>query len=143
MRNINIWVTFGVLICFASIAYAQSGTINVEILEIKEIKGQIAIALYNKSGDFLKPGKAYKGVFLKVVKKRVTYTFSNVQNGDYAIAIFHDINNNGEHDKNFLGLPKEGYGFSNGATATFGAPGFDKAAFRLSGTHTVKIKMKY
>jgi uncharacterized protein (DUF2141 family) len=56
---------------------------------------------------------------------------------------FHDINTNGRLDKNFLGIPKEGYGFSEKATAFMNAPGFEKAKFTLNRTYTSEIKMKY
>ncbi|MBT7942982.1 MAG: DUF2141 domain-containing protein, partial [Alphaproteobacteria bacterium] len=40
---------------------------------------------------------------------------------------FHDENGNGEFDQVFFGLPMEDFGFSNGAVAFFGPPGFDDA----------------
>lgn len=52
----------------------------------------------------------------------------NVQFGYYAVASTHDVNNNGKMDYNILGIPKEPFGFSNGAKATIrGAPSFNDA----------------
>jgi len=46
-------------------------------------------------------------------------------------------------DKNFLGIPKEGYGFSNNVKAIFSAPLFDEAKFELNETIDIKIEMNY
>ena len=53
--------------------------------------------------------------------------------GQYAVGIFHDVNLNNKMDNNFLGLPKEQYGFSNNARALFGPPSYEDAAFELKG----------
>ena len=134
---LSILLTF-----FISLAHAGNGIITVEISGIKEIKGQISIGLYNKSDGFPDKGREYKGVVIKIKGKSVTYAFSGVPNGDYAIAIFQDSNNNGKLDKNFWGIPKERFAFSRNATGTFGAPGFNKAKFKLNGNYTAKIKLK-
>ena len=42
-----------------------------------------------------------------------------------------------------LGIPKEGYGFSNNVTGLMGPPSFSKASFKYEGTQVVKIKMRY
>ena len=51
--------------------------------------------------------------------------------GKYAITIFHDVNDNEELDTNFIGIPKEPYGFSNNPKSSFGPPGFDDAVFEF------------
>jgi uncharacterized protein (DUF2141 family) len=51
--------------------------------------------------------------------------------GKYAVAAYVDNNKNGRQDKNFLGVPKEIYGFSNDARGMFGPPDFTEAAFDI------------
>jgi uncharacterized protein (DUF2141 family) len=53
--------------------------------------------------------------------------------GNYAIASYHDENGNGKLDTNALGMPEEGYGFSNDARGTFGPPKFSEAVFEFDG----------
>ena len=132
-----------VAVVFVPAAFAQMGKITVVISGVEKIEGQLAIGLYNKSSGFPEISKAYKGVFLDITKKDIQYVFSNIPNGNYAIAVFHDKNKNGKHDKNFFGIPKEGYGFSNNAPSTFGPPNFEKAAFNIGGNYAVNIKIKY
>ena len=53
-----------------------------------------------------------------------------------------DENNNGILDKNFLGIPKEGYGFSTNPFV-FGTPDFDDAKFELNSDKSIDIEMIY
>jgi uncharacterized protein (DUF2141 family) len=55
--------------------------------------------------------------------------------------LFIDVNGNQEFDTNFLGLPKEQYGFSNNAMGTFGPPKFEPASFILDGYKKIKINL--
>ena len=45
-------------------------------------------------------------------------------------------------DKNFLGIPKEPYGFSNNVIGNMSAPTFDQAKFLISGPTTQNIKLR-
>jgi uncharacterized protein (DUF2141 family) len=62
--------------------------------------------------------------------------------GTYAIGVFHDVNGNNSLDTNFLGIPKEQYGFGNDATGSFGPPSFNDAAITVSkdATHTIILR---
>ena len=62
--------------------------------------------------------------------------------GEYAIAVFVDLNGNGKMDKNFLGIPKEQYGFSNNVMGRIAAPSFEQAKFEMKGPTTQNIILK-
>ena len=62
--------------------------------------------------------------------------------GEYAIAIFVDANGNGKMDKNFLGIPKEQYGFSNNVMGRMAAPSFEQARFEVTGPATQNITLR-
>ena len=55
--------------------------------------------------------------------------FPNLKFGTYAIAIFHDLNSNGELDKNVLGIPAEPYAFSNKPKSKWRVPRFHEVKF--------------
>ena len=131
------------LTLFVSIAYAQTGTITVEISGIQGSEGQISIGLYTGEEGFPETEKSYKGTIAKVIGEEAVAAFQEVPAGTYAIAVFHDTNSNGKLDKNFFRIPKEGYAFSNNVFGTFGPPDFEEASFKLDGNKTVKIKMGY
>ena len=63
-------------------------------------------------------------------------------NGEYAIAVFVDVNGNKKIDKNFLGIPKEQYGFSNNAMGRMSAPTFEQAKFTVKGSTTHSILLR-
>ena len=61
----------------------------------------------------------------------------------YAIRYFHDENNNDELDTNFIGIPKEGFGFSNDAFGKFGPKKFKEWLFEVSGDTDIRMTTSY
>ena len=62
--------------------------------------------------------------------------------GEYAISLFVDSNGNKKLDKNFFGIPKEQYGFSNNVMGRMSPPTFDQAKFMIEGPTTQNIKLR-
>jgi len=144
MKKIYLFVIIFIITTFVSMAYAQTGTLRVEISGIDEIKGLVSIGLYLNEAVFPDKGKEYKGADVEITGQTIVYTFEDIPFGTYAIAIIHDINSNGKLDKNFFGIPTEGYAFSNNLFGAFGSPpGFKDASFEVSGDETIIIKMDY
>jgi uncharacterized protein (DUF2141 family) len=144
MKRIYLSVTVFIITTFAYMAYAQTGTLRVEISGIDEIKGLVSTGLYSNEEGFPDKGKEYKGADVEITGQTIVYTFKDLSFGIYAIALFHDINSNGKLDKNFLGIPTEGYAFSNNLFGAFGLPpGFKDASFEVRGDKTINIKMDY
>ena len=69
--------------------------------------------------------------YVSVKNEPLTIKFNNVKYGTYSVNIFHDENSNKDIDKNFIGIPKEGYGFSNNPNF-LGPPSFEKTKFIFS-----------
>jgi len=70
--------------------------------------------------------------------------FEAIPPGTYALAVIHDENSSGKLETNWLGIPTEGYGFSNDAKAVFGTPSFDAASFPYDGqTLDLTISLHY
>jgi len=59
--------------------------------------------------------------------RQATETFQ-VPPGRYAIVVIHDENENQKLDRNFFGIPKEGFGFSNNPRVIFSAPSWQTAS---------------
>lgn len=121
--------------------FSQQKTLVVVIKNVKEAKGRIAVALFSNEKDFAT--KAMQGKTTVAKAGEVQITFENITSGDYAISVMHDANENDELDSNAIGIPKEGFGFSNDAMGMFGPPSFEKAKFNLSGDNKVTITLKY
>ena len=67
---------------------------------------------------------------------------SMLPRGEYAISLFVDSNGNKKLDKNFFGIPKEQYGFSNNVMGSMSPPTFDQAKFMIEGPTTQNIKLR-
>ena len=143
MKRFRLSIIAISFIFFVSIAYAQTGTLTVEISEIQGREGAISVGLYTSAESFPETEKSFNGRIMKVTGEKAVATFEDIPAGTYAIAVFHDINSNSKLDTNFLGIPKEGYAFSNNVSGTFGPPDFEDASFKLDGGKTVEIKMGY
>ena len=74
-----------------------------------------------------------RGAVVETELKDVFEIRAEVPDGEYAIAAFLDTNANNKMDKNFIGIPKEQYGFSNNAMGRMSAPSFDQAKFSVQG----------
>src|SRR5688572_9305143 len=120
----------------------SQGSIEVTVTNIKDAKGNIRVGLFNNEDDFLE--KAIEGKVVKSTGTDVTVVFENLKPGDYAVSIIHDENENGDIDKNFLGIPKEGFGFGNNAMGSFGPPDFKDAKVSVGGEKVKQvISMRY
>ena len=106
--------------------------LSIHISGISKIKGSLFIAIFRATDDFPVFGKQFKGIVKEVEGKTQNYTFDDLPEGEYALAIYQDENRNKILDKNLLGVPTEIYGFSNNARRSFSAPSFQEAKFKLN-----------
>ena len=120
---------------------AQNNTITVVVKNVKDAHGNIAVALFNNEKDFMK--NRLEGKITEARTGEVQVVFENVPPGAYAISVLHDENLNNEMDSNLIGMPKEGFGFSNDATGMFGPPSFEKAKFNCLMSTAITVTLKY
>ncbi len=145
------WVAFFAVMIFLNlpaIAFSQSSCpgIHVEISNIKNSTGNIACGIFGSPEGFPKKfqGSARTIIIKKIQKTQAQCNFADIPPGTYSIAVIHDENMNGELDANWMGVPTEGYGFSNTTIDEFGAPAFSAASFRYDGQNLdLTIELKY
>jgi uncharacterized protein (DUF2141 family) len=105
--------------------------LRVEVTGFEQSKGNSRLALHNGPHSFPDKTKlVYKFLITPVEDGRAVHE-AEIPYGEYAIAGFHDANANGKFDKNLMGIPKEAYGFSNGAKAKWGPPSWDAVRFKV------------
>lgn len=131
--------------CWPQSQTSQGNVIRVEVVGIRNDKGQISCALYSSAAGFPKQGeKAAAHVVAPISKGEAICEFPGIAAGTYAVSVFHDENSNGKLDTNFLGIPREGVGASNDARGHMGPPKFNAAAFQLSGGRlNLKVTVHY
>ncbi|MDB9755239.1 DUF2141 domain-containing protein [Winogradskyella sp.] len=117
----------------------EAYTITVTVKDAANNEGKIFLALYNSETDFL--DTIYKGTKSTITNNGCTVTFKDIPKGVYAISIFHDENDNGKMDTNFVGIPKEAYGCSNNAKGFMGPPKWKDANFELNANKTLTIAL--
>ncbi len=118
----------------------------MKVLNIKNSTGTVACALFESPEGF--PGEylryATNVMVIKIRHSQARCTFEEIPRGKYAIGVIHDENMNGLLDTNMLGVPREGYGFSNDASGVLGPPPFDAASFAYDGQNLdMTIKLNY
>lgn len=113
--------------------------IEVEIENFSSNKGVALVALYDSEGSFLK--KELKGEIVPIQNNKVLLTFKDLPDGNYAVSVVHDEDENNELTTNFIGIPKESYGSSNNAPSRFGPPKWKDARFEVKNNATVKQKI--
>lgn len=112
-------------------ADAEAADLRVTVEGLRNDKGHVRFALYNEPDRFPDRAGVIEGGRAKVVGGRAVFVFQNVKPGRYAVSVFHDENDDGKFNRSLIGLPLEGYGFSNNAKVTLSAPSFTEAAFTV------------
>ena len=110
---------------------ASSDTLKL-IVETRIEGGNIRAAVYS-SADAFKKGQPTTGTTGAVSNGKTELEIRDLTPGTYGIALFHDLNGNGELDRNLLGVPNEPFGFSNNPVIKFSAPKFEEFKFEFDG----------
>jgi uncharacterized protein (DUF2141 family) len=122
---------------------AWAGDLKVSIEGVRSSAGAVMIGLYDSPEHFntaidkaaevgtLNDEARLGGVALRAIAGTQSVVFTKLNPGSYAVIVFHDENDNGKLDKNFWGVPLEGYGFSNNAQGSLGPPDFKEVAITL------------
>ena len=109
--------------------------------------GHVLCALWPDAEGF--PSKwrhaAYDAMSNQPKGQRAHIRFAAIAQGEYALACFHDENNNNSLDTNLVGIPSEGTGASNGAHGFMGPPRYKDALFVISqnGPDALTIRIDY
>ena len=126
-----------ILWLFAPMMIFGQITLTVGIEQLRSDKGKLLLELSNDKEEVL------KGFAGTIVANKSIVVINDLKPGKYAFKYFHDENNDEKLNTNFMGIPKEGYGFSNNAKGTFGPPSFDKTVFEVTKSDTMQCTVTY
>ncbi|WP_281297114.1 DUF2141 domain-containing protein [Flavobacterium limnophilum] len=127
------------LFAVCSFGFAQNATLTVTVTGLKNNTGLLTVELYNAKGKFLK--MAYKTASSAIKSNTATVTFIKIPKTEYSLMAYHDENDNGKLDKNFIGMPKEAVACSNNAKGFMGPPKYEDAKFTFTADSKISIKM--
>lgn len=126
---------------------ADAGQVQLEVSVsgMRSAKGNVTITIYPDDAVHFLDGAYKVGRQILPVTLPVTHAcFVLPAPGHYAIALFHDENDNHHFDTTWLGLPAEGYGFSNNPSLVVGPPKLEQTRIPVHvGTNPVAVQMKY
>jgi uncharacterized protein (DUF2141 family) len=138
MKSLTI---IGLILICPPMAIAQ-GRLEVTVANVKDTTGTVRVGIFKDEKTFLKD--AFVGKIVKAARGEVKVVFENVPEGKYALSVIHDENRNGELDSNMIGIPREGFGFSNDAMGMFGPPDFEKCEFAVTpAAKKITVTMRY
>jgi len=144
LRTIGMQFVLALFLFGMQGANGEKYSIHVTILNLHSDKGKVFVNLYASEDGFPKdPSKAFKKMTRTISAHKCVLVFDNVPLGVYALACYHDENDNNELDKNFLGIPSEGVGASNNVKGTFGPPSFKDAQFPVNENINQNITVEY
>ena len=122
-------------------ATAQTYELNINIENIQKVNGILEVAIYNKPETFLVKGEALNVYTYKVTKKSKFLTIKGLPKGEYAIAVYHDLNSDKQCNKNIFGLPSESYGFSTNFKPRISKPSFDDCKIIINNSKSINIAL--
>jgi len=122
----------------------KTGTLRIDLSNIRNNKGYIYIFIYQYNNQFpYNPYKHYKVDKSKVKNGILIAQISNLEfKNNYAISIIDDENNNKNLDR-WLGIPHEGYGFSNNVKPFLSLPRYNDLCFNFRQSTKTRIKLQY
>lgn len=144
MKNIKIYFLSAILLAITLMpSRIEAQEIELTITGLKSTKGQIVIGIFRDDPSFQKE-EAYRS--LTFPKKDITNGEMKVsfrlEPGLWGISLLDDENSSGLMEYNFLGIPKEGFGFSDYYTSGFSKPKFRSFSFTLEKDQKKKVTVK-
>jgi uncharacterized protein (DUF2141 family) len=134
VKKISLFILF-----FAIIIITAKAQVNLKIV-IKNLdsnKGSVLLDFRDAKDQQL------KGITANISNNQSVITINGLQPGKYSFKYIHDENNNRELDTNWIGVPTEGFGFSNNAKVRFGPPAFEDTVFELNKDNTMECEAIY
>ncbi len=132
------------LLVFAFVfAFGQTANIQLTVQNINGTEGQLVIGLFDNPENFKDKTNPYRANKVAISDSLIFYTFSDIPNGKYAIAVFHDENGDGMVNTKSMKIPIEGVGVSGKKAGKLRPPKFEEVMFRLKNDTVIVIPLSY
>lgn len=131
----------GLIFCGLLSINANAYELTLNIDGISKPTGAMMIAIANSDQSFSGKTANFKEFKIPVTQASMKINLGDLPAGDYAVKLYQDENDNGQMDSNMLGIPSEGYGFSNNGGA-MGQPDFKDAKFSISQDTVISIHLR-
>jgi len=143
--RILLLAVLGNLVLLPNATATINSNLSITIDGLRNQKGQVCLSLFSSSRGF--PNNTQRSVQSKCVpigSNPVMVNFGNLKAGNYAVAVIHDANRDGNLNSNAIGIPTEGFGFSRNPIIRTGPPKFGDSAILVAGPNTnIEIRLRY
>jgi len=123
----------------------NSGKIKLKVTGFRTTKGQLMVSFYSGPNGFpMQPDTVYR-IEKSIIRNQILeYAFENFSYGTYAISLCDDETHNDTMNYTRLGIPTEGFGFSNNIVPKIKSPRFEQCMFKLNNSEiTINIELIY
>lgn len=119
-------------------------TLLIHVAGFRNTKGRVGGTVFTSPNGWPEDNKkSFAHAAFPIDGNHATLTF-HLPAGRYAVAVLHDENSNRKLDRNFLGIPKEGFGFANNPRVALKAPDWQAAAVNVACPATeIDIRLIY
>ncbi len=126
-------------------AQSQGCKLVVHVSGFRNQKGDAGAVIFKSSDGWPEDlNKAFKHGPFPIADSKSTVMFDDVPPGSYAFAVIHDENSNHKLDRNFIGIPKEGFGFGNNPHVSLTTPSFKDASINVTCPVTeINVTLQY
>jgi len=124
---------------FLGALFSTSAGLKVIVTNVQVNKGSIVVDIYNSKEIFFK--KPVVSETVKPCSTTVELSFV-IPEGEYAVAGYQDLNDNGILDKGLFNIPSEPYGLSNNFRPKWTAPKYDDCKFKVTQQTILTIVLK-
>lgn len=142
LRTMNLKL---MLVFFSGLVFLEGNAqakVIARVTGLKNDKGVCRACLFTTAASFGGEGAPFRCSSMTVRNRESELSFQDVPPGTYALSVFHDSNNNNKLDKNFLGIPKEGYGASGNKLPFAAAPAFKDNKFVVGANTTNHLTIR-
>ena len=132
-----------VLALLAAAAPLAAAELTITVTNVHNDRGNVEISVYDSADEWPDHPKDSNHQVQPAKRGEIVFKF-DLPPGTYAAAGYHDENKDGKFNKDFMGLPREGYMLSNNKRPDFSAPDFEDVAFTLEPAGTaITMRMNY
>lgn len=130
-----------IALVFSLVGGARAADLVVHVDGLPAAEGEVTCGLFVDAAGFPDDDTRARTETLPANPGGTKCRFAGVAAGRVAIAVSHDRNGNGRLDKNFLGIPREPWGVSNGVRPSLRPPRFAEAAFEMPAEGVLELRV--
>lgn len=130
----------------ANHAISQEVPFKFEIKNLRNSDGSIIVSVYKDAKSFDDGFPEFHQTLSKKenIENGTFRAQISLRPGVYGLVFLDDENGDGAMNNNLLGIPKEGFGFSNFYLSGFKKPKFTEFSFKLTeNMETMQVRLRY